>query len=299
MDIACFLNLVKKWEVEYIENFDISKHSYIGIGGVARLAVFPKKCSDLVNTVSCLFLNGLKFKVVGKLTNILFKDSIFDGVIVNTSKMRSYSVAESYVDAECGVGLSRLIYDAASFSLGGLESLYGIPASLGGAVYSNAGAYGNSISDFLCFARVFDLQTQKIRTLSASELELSYRHSLFMTRPMILLYARVNFVKGSQEEIKEKLKQTLSKRRASQPYSEKSLGSVFKREGDIPISRLIDEAGLKGRRIGDALVSPKHAGFIVNCGSASALDVIRLIELIKIELLSRYGIWPSEEIEII
>lgn len=291
--------MVKKWDVEYTENYEIEKYSTIGIGPFARLAIFPKKCSDFANCLLALYLEGYNFKVVGALSNVLFTGSFFDGVIVNTLKMNKYFVAENCVDVECGARMSKLIRQMAALSLGGLEALYGIPGSLGGMVYSNAGAYGASISDFLEYAAVLDLKAKKIRRLYKDELDFSYRHSAFCFENIFLLYARINFSNASKAETEEKLRAVIEKRKATQPYSEKSLGSIFKRQGDIPISRLIDEAGLKGLSVGDAEVSKKHAGFIINKRNASADDVIKLIALIKNELFSRYAVMPSEEIEII
>jgi UDP-N-acetylmuramate dehydrogenase len=299
LDISRFLNLLKKWDVEYTLDYQISKYSSIGIGPISPIAVFPKNCSSLVNVLSYLHLEDYRYKLVGNLTNLLFVGDVFDGVIVNISKINKYYVAENEVTAECGVRLPRLLRELSTFSLGGGEELYGIPASLGGALYSNAGAYGKSISELVQSARVFDLCAQRVFTLYRDELDFSYRHSIFSKGEFVLLYVTLNFEQKPKELVLKGLSETMERRKKAQPYNEKSLGSVFKRCGDMPVSYLIDRAGLKGLSVGGAEVSKKHAGFIVNAGGASANDVLRLIDIIKNELNLRYGVIPKEEIEII
>ena len=299
MIISHFLENLKKWEVEYIENYDISRRSFIGIGAVVRLAVFPKTVPELIKCVSFLSENGLTFKTVGALSNILFKDPYFDGVIVETEKINRFFIDGNRVKLECGVRISKIHRELIRSSLSGFEEISGIPGTLGGMIYSNAGAFGATVSDRLDFAAVYDLKAREYRELLGSSLDFSYRHSALSEGNLILLFASFTLKKGSEQEILARTAHYKTIRIETQPYNEMSLGSVFKREGEIPVSRLIDEAGLKGFSVGGACVSKKHAGFIVNDGGASANDVLGLIEIIKKTVYERYGVMPREEIEII
>lgn len=291
--------MLKKWDVEYFENFEISKISYVGIGGVARLYVLPSSKDTFINLLSYLYVSNLKFKVVGRMSNILFAGSNFDGVLIGTVKINGYSLTETEVDVDCGASMSYVIKSLAKLSLGGLEEIYSIPASLGGMIYSNAGAYGKCISDFIKYAVCFDARRQTVVKIYKDEMDFSYRSSIFSKKPLYILSAEIGFKRGEADEIEKRLSEILQRRIASQPLNQKSLGSVFKREGDTPISRLIDLAGLKGRRVGNAQISPKHAGFIVNLGGACAEDYLGIIEIIKTTLYEKYSIIPKEEIEII
>ncbi len=292
-------NLLKKWDVEYTRNFKLSSASYIGIGGVSEVYTLPKSISELVNLLSYLHLSGIKYKLTGRMSNLLFASDIFRGVIINTSKINAYSRVGNVITADCGVRVSTLIRDLAESSLGGLESLYGIPGSLGGMVYSNAGAYGSSISNFIKKAKIFDLRRQMIYDIFPDELGFSYRESNLSREPIILLNADIEFIPLEKSYIKAKLNEVIERRYQSQPYDKRSLGSIFKREGEIPISRLIDLLGLKGLRVGDAAVSTKHAGFIVNNGSAKSDDVLELIKKISEKINENYGFKPRLEIEVV
>jgi UDP-N-acetylmuramate dehydrogenase len=293
------LDRLNEWEVEYTENYDISRQSFIGIGALARLAVFPETKKKLIKCVSFLFENAIPFKTVGALSNILFKDPYFDGVIVETQKLNRFFIEENRVKLECGVRISKIHLELTRNGLSGFEEISGIPGTLCGMIYSNAGAFGATVSDHLDFAQVYDLKRKECRRALAKSLDLSYRHSAFLNGNLVLLYASFTLKKAREEEISARTAHFKTIRMKTQPYNEMSLGSVFKREGDIPVSRLIDMAGLKGLCVGGACVSEKHAGFIVNRGSASASDVLRLIEIIKKTVYERYGVTPREEIEII
>lgn len=295
--IFCFENFLKKQDVEYKCNMDISKASFMGIGGKANYAVFPDSEARLVKTVDFLSEHCIPFRVVGKMTNVLPPDANYDGVLVFTAKMSHYYVAENTVYAECGVPFSLLLNNIAEMGLGGFEELYGIPGSLGGMIYGNAGAYGKTVADALISARVYDYRKKKICTLEKDGMKFSYRTSIFKNSDMILLSAEMLFLKISDYSVKDKLRSIVARRKKEQPYGEKSLGSIFKRCGDIPVSFLIDKLGLKGFRIGGAEISKKHAGFIVNADNATSADVIGIIELIKQKVYSAYGILPKEEIE--
>lgn len=291
------IEYLKESDVEYCQNFDISSLSYIGIGGRVMLFIKPENLESLIRTVDILAEGSIPYKVVGAMSNLLPRDEFYDGVILSVQKISTYFTAENMLTVECGAKLSRVISEISRLGLGGMESLYGIPGTVGGMVYGNAGAYGDDISDFFVSAKLYDPRKKAIRTAKPADMNFSYRKSALQSTDEILLSATFALKKLDREIIKSKLADTISKRKATQPFGEKSLGSIFKRKGDIPISKLIDEVGLKGYSVGGAEISEKHAGFIINKNGATAHDVKELIAYIKSKIYSAYGIEAEEEIE--
>lgn len=288
---------LKKQDVEFFKDFSLKTLSAIAIGSTTEYFIKPDSVFKFLKVLECLISAAIPFKVIGRMTNILPSDNHFYGAYISTSKIDKYYVAENVLTVECGAALSRVIKEIASENLGGLHQLYGIPGSVGGMIYSNAGAYGKCISDPLIDAVVFS-PDQGIFTLSKNDMDFAYRDSIFKHRDIYLLSARFLLNKDSSENIFENLGRVITLRKRSQPYSDKSLGSVFKRCGGVPVSRLIDELGLKGLSVGGAKISEKHAGFIINDGNATAADVKQLIAIIKDKLYNSYGIIAEEEIEI-
>ena len=285
-------------DVKYKGYIKLSDYSSVKIGGTVDVAVFPDTKDKLVLTLKYLYANRYSFCIIGKMTNLLADDSDFSGVAVFTTEIKGYSIDNYYVSVECGALTSKLINELCSHSLGGLESLFGIPGTLGGMIYSNAGAYGAEISDYVIDVTVYDITNDSIVTLPKSELRFSYRHSIFKeNKYLILLSARLLLENKDTRSIKEKMQTIIDKRKATQPLKMPSLGSVFKRYGGAPVSRLVDLCGLKGYRIGGAEVSEKHAGFIVNIGSATASDYKRIISYIKECIFDKFGLRIEEEIE--
>ena len=290
-------DFLKRLDVEYKEQFDISRISYIGIGGNAAVMAMPDSSVKLIRLIDFLVEANIRYRVVGAMTNLLPSDSDFIGVLIVTDKINRYSVAESLLTIECGARLSKVINKLSDSGLGGMEELFGIPGTVGGMIYGNAGAYLKAVSDFLIDADIYNPESRRIITLSAEDMNFSYRSSSIKDTDLILLSARFGLRFIPSREVRARLSEISEKRRSAQPYGERSLGSTFKRYGDIPISRLIDDLGFKGFRVGGAEVSKKHAGFIVNSGGATAKDVRALIAIIKEKLYSVYGIAAEEEIE--
>ena len=293
---SCFLDFLNKQDVEIFKSFPLSRLSSIGIGGAASLLVYPKTIESLTSVISLCTEARVPYVVLGRMSNVLVSDSGFDGVVVSTTKINRYSVAENVLTAECGASISKIISELSQNSLGGFENLYGIPGTLGGMVNSNAGAFGTEISDVFIDATVYSDEVG-IFTLGLDEAELSYRHSSLKSMKLTLLSARLRVECVDKATSTQKLRFALNRRRETQPYGERSLGSIFKRCGDIPVARLIDELGLKGLSLGGAFVSEKHAGFIVARGNATARDVKELIKIIKERIYTKYKILVSEEIE--
>ena len=293
------LDFFKDQDVEIYRSFDISRISSIGIGGVADLAVYPNTEQQLLSVLAFLEENEIKYFIAGQMTNLLLCTDRYSGVIVLTDKMNGYCVAECGVRAECGAKFSKALMGAADASVGGAEALFGIPGSVGGMVYNNAGAFGKSVSDYFISARLYALKDKKVIRHFASDMNFGYRRSMLQSKEHVLLSAEFKLDKIDKEKIRNEFKRIISLRKGSQPYGEKSLGSIFKRCDGIPLSRLIDDLGLKGFRIGGAEISTKHAGFIVNSGGATANDVLRLVEYVKNKIYKEYGIIAEEEIELL
>ncbi len=295
--LRCFTEFLKKHDVEYVESFDISSVSSIGIGGKACLAVMPNDADKLIKVLDFIISNRIKYKIVGQMSNILPSDALYDGVLVLTRKMQGYSVAENVLTVNCGAKLSSVLSRIAKINLGGMEELFGIPGSVGGMVLGNAGAYGKSILDFFVDAEIYSPSKKCVSLFDCSQMNFSYRNSSIKNTDNVLLSARFSLDYVPYEIIKEKMKDVISKRKKAQPYFAKSLGSIFLRCGDIPTSLMIDRLGLKGYRIGGAEISTKHAGFIINKENASSEDVKALISFVKEKISSFYGVMPKEEIE--
>lgn len=293
------VRFLKETDVEYYENYSLKNLSNIKIGGVAALSVCPDSVEKTVELLSFLSHTNVKFKVVGRMTNTMFRDGFFDGVVIQTSKLNRKSRAEDVYTAECGVRLSRLIWDAAKAGLGGAEELFMIPGCVGGSVFNNCGAHAKCIEDIFVRGDFYSISQGKIITLEKSEMFFSYRYSVLASRDLTLLRADFKFEKSDFEYVKNKISEYISIRRGSQPLDYPSLGSVYKRDNGVGAGYYIEKAGLKGYRIGDAEISKKHAGFILNVGNATSFDVDELIMHTKKSVYEKFGVDLKEEIEII
>ncbi len=283
--------------IKYRKDVSFKKISFLKLGGICPLVVYPRSESEF--SAALLKARGLrvKFKVVGRMSNILPPDGIFAGVLISTALMNHISAEGTLVRAECGCSLPALSSYLAKNSLSATEELSGIPASVGGAIYMNAGAYGREICDVLSSVRVFDMNASVFRELHKNELDFSYRHSVFQDSEMYVASAAFDTRRLPSGAIYEKISKLSAKRRANQPLTLPSLGSVFKRSNGISAAALIDECGLKGYCIGGAAISEKHAGFIVNRGGATAADYRKIVEIAKAAVFDSFGVKLEEEIE--
>lgn len=261
-----------------VENEPLSRHSSMRTGGNARYAAFPANRGELLVLINEADRVGLRYAVIGNGTNVLFDDSGFDGIIIFTSKMRNISWNNTTVTADAGVPLGAIAADAASRGLSGMESLCGIPATLGGAVYMNAGAAGHSISDILTEST--SLVDGEIVTKTLAEHAFGYRKSVFQRGGAVILSATLSLTPDAPDVIRERMALHLQKRKDTQPLEYPSAGSIFKRPAGAYAGELIEKAGLKGYTLGGAAVSEKHAGFIVNRGGATTNDVRALMDII-------------------
>ena len=290
-------------DIEMKVNEPLSRHSSFRIGGSAKYALFPKNCEELIFSVNTCINKGQKYFIVGNASNLLFDDQGFDGVAIFTTKMTATEYIHKndgvYIKAECGKSLTELSGEAGKkHSLSGLEFAYGIPGTVGGAVYMNAGAYGGQMSDVVIETEAYDVKAQKLVTISGDEHKFSYRHSLFAeNHELIVLSTTMKLSAGDAEEIFAKMNKNMTSRKEKQPLELPNAGSTFKRPGEnIFVGKLIEDAGLKGYSVGGAQISEKHAGFTVNKGGATSGDVLAVIEHTKSVIFEKYGVSLESEI---
>ena len=278
----------------------MSDYTTMHVGGVASLVAFVTSAEQLIKAVQEAKKQGIRYAVIGNGSNVVFSDEGFDGLVIITSGMKNYTFEDNVIKADCGVPVTRLALDAQRAGLSGLEFAYGIPGTLGGGVYMNAGAYGGSLSDVVISSICFDTENDTIRKIDLDEHEFSYRSSIYTKNPnLVILAAMLKLEPGNAEEIAEQMNQHIRSRREKQPLEYPSAGSVFKRPVGYYAGELIEKCGLKGFRIGGAEVSEKHAGFIVNRGGATAEDVKVLVEHIRATVFLHYSIDLDCEIKFI
>ena len=274
----------------------LSCHTSIKIGGRVRYLVLPNDIVSLENAVELLSRN-IPFQIMGLGTNLLIQDEDLEFVVLKTERLSQIKIEGERVVVESGTPLKRLCLMLMEAELEGLEFAYGIPGSIGGAVYMNAGAYGGEIGEFVEAVEV--LKEGKRCWLSKNELSFGYRDSVFKREKMIITRVAMRFRKGRKELIKKRMDDFLKRRLEKQPIDLPSAGSVFKRpRSDFYVGRAIESLGLKGYRIGGAQVSKKHAGFIVNVGGATFKDVIQLIDFVRKRVKGKYGVDLETEVEI-
>lgn len=287
----------------------MSRHTTFRIGGPADIYVTPQTKEKLAEAVVWLRKAGAVYEVIGNGSNLLVSDDGFKGVIFDMSKhLNKYSFLHDecnsavdksnmvYVSAQAGVMLSRLGKEMASNSLSGFEFATGIPGTIGGAVMMNAGAYGGEMKDVLINATVLDKEGN-IKTLSNEELELGYRTSIIEKAGYIVLEAVIALMPDSQLAVEERIADFAQRRREKQPLEYPSAGSTFKRPEGYFAGKLISDAGLKGFSVGNAQVSEKHAGFVINRGGATAADVIALTDYVKNKVKELYGVELTLEVK--
>jgi len=271
-------------------------HTSIKIGGPVRVMFFPSKPEDMTDLYALLCENGVKPFVMGKGTNLLVKDGTLELAVINTMGLNSLEhTGDMEISAGAGVLLSRLAETAHESGLAGLEFAHGIPGTLGGAVYMNAGAYGGEMKDVVHRTTVFRADTG-VFYVTGDEHDFSYRHSRFTDSSDIIISSVLRLKKGDARTIKTKMEELETRRRVSQPLDVPSAGSVFKRPKDGYAASLIEQAGLMGYISGGAQVSEKHAGFIINRGGATFSDVMTVIEHIRETLLKQQGVELELEI---
>ena len=277
----------------------LAKHTSFRIGGNAEAMAFPKSTEELAQLLKASALLDCKFYILGAGTNVLAPDAGVRGLVVCLKDCLGgmEQLDQTRIRVMGGVTMARAAVYAAGLGLSGLEFAHGIPGTIGGGVYMNAGAYGGEISQICESVEIMDYDGN-IRTVAASDMDFSYRHSRLEEEKGIVVSADFRLTPKASEEIRERMKELMQKRTASQPLDLPSAGSAFKRPVGGYAAALIDQAGLKGFRVGDAAVSEKHAGFAVNLGDATAEDVKSLLRQVSDKVFAHSGIRIVPEIRI-
>ena len=286
-------------DLELRFNEPMAKHTSFRIGGPAEAMAFPKNAEELSAILRAAASLQVKPVILGAGTNVLAPDAGLNGLCICLKDcMDGMELLEgNRIRVMAGVTMTRAAVFAANHGLSGMEFAHGIPGSVGGGVYMNAGAYGGEICNICESVDVMDL-AGNIRTLSNEEMQFSYRHSLLEDEGGIVVGAVFHLVPGSTEEIKAKMRELQGKRSASQPLDLPSAGSAFKRPVGGYAAALIDQAGLKGYTVGGAAISTKHAGFAVNVGDATAADVKALLKQVSDRVFDHSGIRLEPEVRI-
>lgn len=282
----------------YEENVYLREYTTFGIGGKCPLMIEINGTRTLGKMLLLLKEMQLPHYVIGRGSNLLADDNDIDMIFLHIGK----DIAEISLDGDtivCGAGasLSGVCGLARDNALTGLEFAYGIPGSIGGAVYMNAGAYGGEIKDVIVYAEAVD-SDGNVHVFGSEEMKLSYRHSIFAENGFIITKAAFKLKNGSKDEITARMDELTAKRREKQPLEFRSAGSAFKRPEGAFAAALIEQCGLKGYRLGGAQVSEKHSGFVINRGNASFADVMAVMEHVRktVEEKTGYRLEPEPEI---
>ena len=278
----------------------LKNHTTFKIGGNCIALIEPREVSDIVETIKICRENSIKFFVIGNGSNLLVPDEGYNGVIIKLKgEFSTIQVEGEYLIVNSGAKLSEVYTVAYENSLTGFEFASGIPGTIGGAIYMNAGAYGGEMKDIVESVEVLDLDNFELRELKNEELEFSYRKSIIQRKNYIVTTIKLKLQKGNKEEINAVYEDLRERRNSKQPLNFGSAGSTFKRPEGHFASKLIEDAGLKGYHINDAWVSEKHSGFVVNKGNASYKEVMELIEYVQNVVFEKFGVKLETEVRIL
>lgn len=298
-NISKIVDIIDSSKIKF--NEPMSKYTTMKIGGPADAIVFPSNVEDIINTLRFAKKNDIPVTVIGNGSKLLVRDKGIRGIVIKvTGSFNKFKVYEdNTITVGAGMSMPRISRLTMKEGLSGFEFACGIPGVIGGGVRMNAGAYGSEISDILVRTTYID-ENLELKTLEHAEHNFGYRYSLFKDHPeYIIVSSEFKLEKKDVNEIKEKINKNTAARKEKQPLEYPNAGSTFKRPEGYFVGTMIEELGLKGYRIGDAEVSTKHAGFIVNKGKATAADVISLIGYLKDKVFEKYGVKLENEIEII
>lgn len=279
-------------------NESLASHTTFQIGGPCDVMVFPETAEALADVIRACTEEDQPFFVLGKGSNVLVSDQGIRGVVIATERLQRLVVDGTTVTASAGLSLINVSKACAELGLTGLEFASGIPGSIGGAAYMNAGAYDGEMKDVITSVTVLD-EGGLIRDIPAEEMRFSYRHSRLKDEPLVCLAVTMQLQHGDKAEILAKVADLSERRSSKQPLEMASAGSTFKRPVGHYAGPLIIDAGLQGYHIGGAQVSTKHAGFLVNTGDATADDVIRLIHTVQAAVLRKFGVRLETEVRFV
>lgn len=292
------INLIKKENLgTYKENVSIKTLTTYRTGGNAKLVVFPNSVESLRQILKYLKANNIKHKIFGNGSNILASSKEYDGVIIKLTNLRNFKQEEGLIEVEAGYNFALLANTVSKEGYSGFEFACGIPATVGGAVYMNAGAYLSDVSSVLTKVDILD-ENLNFKTLENKDLKFSYRHSIFMEKDYTILKAYFKLTKGNKKEIIDLIEDRKQRRISSQPLEYPSAGSVFRNPEGMYAGKLIEDANLKGFIHGGGQISDKHANFIINRDNATAEDIKYLMDLAKGKVKEKYGVELKVEQEL-
>jgi UDP-N-acetylmuramate dehydrogenase len=281
-----------------VENEPLAKHTTLRVGGPARILVQPNDRFAIIESIELAKKLKMKFKILGKGSNLLFSDDFFEGVVIKTDKGLNYTIInDTRITVGAGVSDVKLARNMAKLGLSGLEFLSGIPGTIGGAVFMNAGAYLKEMKDVLVEVVILD-EAGIVRKLTLEEMELSYRTSIFQRHTeWLIIEAVLQLELGDKDQILDIIKSRKEKRMQSQPLEMPSAGSTFRNPAGLAAWKLVADAGLRGFTIGGAMVSEKHTNFVVNANKATAQDIADVIWHVSQEINDKCGLEMHQEVE--
>ncbi len=277
------------------QNVPMCEHTSFKIGGNPDLFVTPQSIEELAIVLDFLKTENIEYFILGKGSNLLVSDKGIAGAVISTQRLDKITVEGDTVTAGAGASLAAVCVAAMKNGLTGLEFAYGIPGSVGGAVYMNAGAYGGEMSQVVLSAKGIDLNG-KLVDIALDGMQLGYRTSIFKKNGTVVTEITFKLTYGNSDEIQSKMEDFMGRRRDKQPLQYPSAGSTFKRPEGYFAGALIEKNGLKGARVGGAMVSEKHAGFVINYDNATAKDVLTLMEEVQKKVLEADGVTLEPEI---
>ena len=295
MQLDILKQKLKEQGISYKDNIQMKDHTTFKIGGAADVFVIPHSEAELAFALKAAKKTDVPVLVLGNGSNLLISDDGVAGAVIDMTELNGIKVNGEEIVSGAGESLRKLCLAARDNSLTGLEFAYGIPGTVGGAMYMNAGAYGGEMADVTVSAVCLD-NDYNIFELTADQMNLSYRSSIFKTAGYIVLSVKFKLKHGDKEQINSLMKDIFKRRTDKQPLDYPSAGSTFKRPEGNYAGTLIEKAGLKGRTVGGAMVSEKHAGFIINYDNATARDVKDLIKIVKDTVEKESGIRLCEEV---
>ena len=280
------------------ENEKLAKHTTLRVGGPARVFVQPKDKQSFIETIKLVRSYDLSFKVLGKGSNVLVSDALFEGVIIKSDPGLDYvSINETVVTMGAGVSDVKVAREMAKAGLSGMEFLSGVPGTIGGAVYMNAGAYLKETKDILIKAQILD-EFNQLRWLRRDELEMTYRTSILQRKPeWVVVEAVFQLEAGNPEESLALIRKRKEKRMTAQPLEMPSAGSTFRNPEGHAAWKLVDDANLRGFSVGGAMVSTKHTNFVVNNNDATAQNIMDVINHVKSQIWEKFDLEMHQEVE--
>ncbi len=290
-----FEELKKINDVVYIENEPMKKHTSFEIGGPADLFAVPQTEEAFIELIREMDSKSIPFLVLGKGSNLLIRDGGIRGVVVSTEKLKGIERDGDRITAKAGNSLREISDAAIDAELSGFEFASGIPGTLGGGVRMNAGAYDGEMKDVVESVRLLDPEGNVVE-LESPDLHFAYRHSLLQEKPYYLLSATLRLTPGEKDEIRAKVEDLDERRSSKQPLEYPSAGSTFRRPKGYFAGKLIQDAGMQGKKVGGAQVSEKHAGFVINAGGATAKDVLDLIHEVQKQIKDQFGVDIETEV---